>query len=246
MLHETIRNVDFKSNTAWQCWNNVATIPNNIATMLQRRVAACAKNRGCEFEWTFEFSTGQKFVLLTFWLSLCCRCLDIVNFLLSAKCTTCCYFLPILNQPQGVAKQWVQGEGGNGGEKNREVCWDVAMRILYISGLSVSQLEIWNSEVSIVYNVDKFFSELTQVRLLAGYCYFWIVLILFNFQTVSFSAGVPVTSIIEMAISYNYEYLAMFTDTGLLWIGSADLQVGITLSHCSARKFSYQRTSSSS
>ncbi|CAH3134250.1 unnamed protein product [Porites lobata] len=27
-----------------------------------------------------------------------------------------------------------------------------------------------------------------------------------------------------MAISYNYEYLAMFTDTGLLWIGSADLQ----------------------
>ena len=28
-----------------------------------------------------------------------------------------CYFLPILNQPQGVAKQWVQGEGRNGGEK---------------------------------------------------------------------------------------------------------------------------------
>ncbi|CAH3134241.1 unnamed protein product [Porites lobata] len=43
-------------------------------------------------------------------------------------------------------------------------------------------------------------------------------------QTVSFSAGAPVTSIIEMAISYNYEYLAMFTDTGLLWIGSADLR----------------------
>ncbi|CAH3134282.1 unnamed protein product [Porites lobata] len=46
-----------------------------------------------------------------------------------------------------------------------------------------------------------------------------------NRLTVSFSAGAPVTSIIEMAISYNYEYLAMFTDTGLLWIGSADLQV---------------------
>ncbi|CAH3134276.1 unnamed protein product [Porites lobata] len=45
-----------------------------------------------------------------------------------------------------------------------------------------------------------------------------------NRLTVSFSAGAPVTSIIEMAISYNYEYLAMFTDTGLLWIGSADLQ----------------------
>ena len=67
--------------------------------------------------------------------------------------------------------------------------------------------------------------------MLAGYCCCWIVLIFFNFQTVSFSAGAPVTSIIEMAISYNYEYLAMFTDTGLLWIGSADLQVGITLSH---------------
>ncbi|KAM7426322.1 Vacuolar protein sorting-associated protein 16 [Porites harrisoni] len=46
-----------------------------------------------------------------------------------------------------------------------------------------------------------------------------------NRLTVSFSAGVPVTSIIEMAVSYNYEYLAMFTDTGLLWIGSADLQL---------------------
>ena len=44
------------------------------------------------------------------------------------------------------------------------------------------------------------------------------------FQTVTFKEG-PVTSIIEMAISYNYEYLAMFTDTGLLWIGSADLEV---------------------
>ena len=103
--------------------------------------------------------------------------------------------------------------------------------------LSVSQLEIWNREVSIVYNVDKFFPELTQVSMLAGCCCCWIVLILFNFQTVSFSAGAPVTSIIEMAISYNYEYLAMFTDTGLLWIGSADLQVGITLSHLFSPQF---------
>ncbi|KAM7431236.1 Vacuolar protein sorting-associated protein 16 [Porites harrisoni] len=45
-----------------------------------------------------------------------------------------------------------------------------------------------------------------------------------NRLIVSFSAGVPVTSIIEMAISYNYEYVAMLTGTGLLWIGSADLQ----------------------
>lgn len=44
-----------------------------------------------------------------------------------------------------------------------------------------------------------------------------------NKQTVTFKEG-PVTSIMEMAISYNYEYLAMFTDTGLLWIGSADLE----------------------
>ena len=112
MLYETIRR-----NTALQCWNNVATLWNNIATMLQRRVTACAKNRGCEFEWTFEFSTSRKFVLLTFWLSLRCLCLDIVNFLLSAKCKTGCYFLPILNQPQGVAKQCVRGEGSNRGEK---------------------------------------------------------------------------------------------------------------------------------
>ena len=43
-------------------------------------------------------------------------------------------------------------------------------------------------------------------------------------QTVNFKEG-PVSSIIEMAVSYNCEYLAMFTDTGLLWIGSADLEV---------------------
>jgi len=48
------------------------------------------------------------------------------------------------------------------------------------------------------------------------------------FQTVTFREG-PVTSIIEMAISYNYEYLAMFTDTGLLWIGSADLEVVVVV-----------------
>lgn len=43
-------------------------------------------------------------------------------------------------------------------------------------------------------------------------------------QTVNFKEG-PVNSITEMAVSYNCEYLAMFTDTGLLWIGSADLEV---------------------
>ena len=34
MLHGTIRNDDFQCNTAQQYWNNVATIQNNIATML--------------------------------------------------------------------------------------------------------------------------------------------------------------------------------------------------------------------
>ena len=34
MLHETTRNDDFERNTVQQCWNNVATIRNNVATML--------------------------------------------------------------------------------------------------------------------------------------------------------------------------------------------------------------------
>ena len=34
MLHETIRNDDFERNTTRQWWNNVATIRNNVATML--------------------------------------------------------------------------------------------------------------------------------------------------------------------------------------------------------------------
>ena len=46
MLHGTICNDDFKRNTALQCWNSVITIRNNVATMLQRCVAA--KNRRCE------------------------------------------------------------------------------------------------------------------------------------------------------------------------------------------------------
>ena len=39
MLHKTIRNDDFKRNTALLCWNNVVPIRNNVATMLQRCVA---------------------------------------------------------------------------------------------------------------------------------------------------------------------------------------------------------------
>ena len=39
MLHGKIRDDDFWGNTALQCWNNVVTIRNNVATMLQRCVA---------------------------------------------------------------------------------------------------------------------------------------------------------------------------------------------------------------
>ena len=39
MLQGTIRNDDFQRNTALQCWNNVASIQNNVAAMLQRCVA---------------------------------------------------------------------------------------------------------------------------------------------------------------------------------------------------------------
>ena len=38
MLHGTIRNDDFQQKTAMQCWNNIVTIWNNVATMLQRCV----------------------------------------------------------------------------------------------------------------------------------------------------------------------------------------------------------------
>ena len=39
MLHGTICNGDFLRNTALQCWNNVATIWINVATILQRCIA---------------------------------------------------------------------------------------------------------------------------------------------------------------------------------------------------------------
>ena len=38
-LHHTIRNDNFKRNTSLQCWNNVATIENNVATVLKCYVA---------------------------------------------------------------------------------------------------------------------------------------------------------------------------------------------------------------
>ena len=41
-LHGTIHNDDFWHNTALQCWNNVVTLRNNVATLY------CTKNRRCE------------------------------------------------------------------------------------------------------------------------------------------------------------------------------------------------------
>ena len=39
MLHGTVRKDDIHGNTTLQCWNNVVTIRNNVATILQRCVA---------------------------------------------------------------------------------------------------------------------------------------------------------------------------------------------------------------
>ena len=39
MLHRTIRHDDFKRNKALHCWNNVVTIRNNVATILQSGAA---------------------------------------------------------------------------------------------------------------------------------------------------------------------------------------------------------------
>ena len=51
-LQGTIRNDDFLRNTALQCWNNVATIWTNVATMEKPWgrgwQQCCTKNRRCE------------------------------------------------------------------------------------------------------------------------------------------------------------------------------------------------------
>ena len=39
MLHGIIGDDDFQRNPALQCWNNIATIQKNVATMLQRCAA---------------------------------------------------------------------------------------------------------------------------------------------------------------------------------------------------------------
>ena len=39
VLHEMICNNNFQRNTALQCWNNFATIQNNVAAMLECCIA---------------------------------------------------------------------------------------------------------------------------------------------------------------------------------------------------------------
>ena len=58
MLHETICNDDFQRNIAFQYWNNVATIRNNVATMPQCCVArkVVVANRNITF--TYHSMSG--------------------------------------------------------------------------------------------------------------------------------------------------------------------------------------------
>lgn len=48
-------------------------------------------------------------------------------------------------------------------------------------------------------------------------------LLLFFLQDIELS--VPSEAIMDMAISFNNKYLALFTESGIVWIGSADLKV---------------------
>ena len=44
-----------------------------------------------------------------------------------------------------------------------------------------------------------------------------------KFQSVELSQ--PVDAFIDMAVSFNNKYIALFTESGMVWIGSADLTV---------------------
>ena len=59
ILHGTISKDDLQRNTALQCWNNVVTIRNNVATMLQRCVAIKIFVANC-FVW-HHLSTNEFF-----------------------------------------------------------------------------------------------------------------------------------------------------------------------------------------
>ena len=140
MLYETIRR-----NTALQCWNNVATIRNNIATMLQRRVTAYAKNRCCKSARVtsplrlfrvnvriFSRSEIRPVAFLTFSLLSLSRHRKLP---LEYQVKDRLLFFTNPESATGRSKAVGVGRRKEQRGKNREVCWHVAMRILYISGL---------------------------------------------------------------------------------------------------------------
>ena len=148
MLYETIRR-----NTALQCWNNVATIRNNIATMLQCRVTACAKNRCCK-------SSRVTPPLRLFWVNVRIfsrskiRPVAFLSFSLLSlsrhrkrplECQVKDRLLLFTNPESATGRSEAVGAGRRKQPrgKNRAVSWDVAMRILYIPGfVSVTNLNM--------------------------------------------------------------------------------------------------------
>ena len=62
-LQGSIRNDDFKRNTALQCLNNVVTIRNNVETMLQPCVALkiVVANRHAGLKCTFHYKQTFNF-----------------------------------------------------------------------------------------------------------------------------------------------------------------------------------------
>ena len=148
VLYEMIRR-----NTALQCWNNVATVPNNIATMLQHRVTACTKNGCCESSrvtshlrlfWVnvriFSRSKIRPVAFLTFSLLSLSR-----HHKFPLECQVQDSLLLFTNPESATGRSKAVGRGRRKEPKgkNREVSWDVAMRILYISGfISVTTLNM--------------------------------------------------------------------------------------------------------
>ena len=57
MLYETIHKDNFQRNTAFQCWNNVATIRNNVVML------CCTKNRHCKL---FRVTHTERFTTTVF------------------------------------------------------------------------------------------------------------------------------------------------------------------------------------
>ncbi|XP_060587181.1 vacuolar protein sorting-associated protein 16 homolog, partial [Ruditapes philippinarum] len=60
-----------------------------------------------------------------------------------------------------------------------------------------------------------------------------------QYQQQSIDVSVPAEAIMDMAISFNNKYLALFTESGIVWIGSADLKK----KYCEFNTKSHQRPS---